>query len=164
MAGFFKKWQARLFGPKVPVVRFANGAKTIEFMGHLAKRENSLIDSWNQRGYEIVSGPVEIIINGKKEIGYAVDEAGITINFHRNIEFIPAKPLNPDNPKTFFEVDQLLIPKSGTISYNWEGIIGRCATLDDIADGLDLGKSMKNIVIGILIGLPLGWIITMGMQ
>ena len=164
MAGFIKKWQARLTSPKVPVVRFANAAKTIEFMGYLRKRENSLIDPWNPRGYEIHSGPIEIMINGKKEMGYAVDEAGITVDLHRDITLLPAVPVQGNDPKGLFEVDELMIPKKGVINYCWEGVIGRLATLDDIADGLDLGKSPKDKIIGIIIGIPIGWILTVAMK
>ena len=164
MAGFIKKWQARLTAPKVPVVRLANNAQTLEFMGYLKKRENSLIDPWNQRGYEIRSPPIEIMINGKKEIGYVVDEAGITVAFHRSIRIVPAIPVQGNDPKGLFEVEDLLVPKQGFIEYNFEGIIGRLATLDDIAEGLDLGKSLKNTLIGFIFGIPVGWVITVAMK
>jgi hypothetical protein len=167
MAGFIKKWIWKLSAQKVPVVRLANQAHTIEFMGYLRKRENSLIDPWNQRGYEIRSGPVEIIVNGKKEMGYAVDEAGITVEFKRDIRIQAAIPVNQPlalSNDPFQEIDDLLIPKEGYINYNWEGVIGKLATLDDINEGLDLGKSMKNTIIGLAIGIPIGWILTAAMK
>jgi len=164
MAGKVKGFISKLTAPKVPVVRLANNAKTIEFMGYLRRRENSLIEPFKQLGYEIQSGPIEIIANGKKELGYAVDEAGITVEFNRNILIVPAIPVQGNDPKGLFEVEELMVPKQGYINYHFEGIIGRLATLDDIAEGLDLGKSLKNTVIGFIIGIPVGWILTAALK
>jgi len=166
MFGFGRKWWSRLTAPKVQVVRLANQARTIEFMGDCEKRENSIIDRFHQRGWEIKSPPIEIVRDGKKQMGYVVDEAGITVSFVRDIRIQTAIPVNPDQVEgdPFFELDELTVPKAGYINYAWEGVIGRCATLDDIAEGLDLGKSMKNTVIGLLVGIPIGWIFTQAMK
>ena len=165
MVGMVRRFFWRLSGEKVPVVRLANNARTIEFMGYLKKRENSLIEPWKQKGYEIRSPPIEIINNGKKEIGYAADETGITVTFNRDIKVRPAIEIG-SNPEDLFgkAPDQLLIPQSGEIKYNFDGIIGRCSTLDDISEGLDLGKSWKNTFIGLVVGLVIGWILTTGMS
>jgi hypothetical protein len=37
-----------------------------------------------------------------------------------------------------------------------EDVIGKAATMDDIADAMDLGKSMKNLGIGLIIVLLVG--------
>ena len=42
---------------------------------------------------------------------------------------------------------------------NLENIIGKAATLDDIADAMDLGKSVKNIIIGGLLAAPVWWLV-----
>jgi hypothetical protein len=165
MVGFVRRFFWRLSGEKVPVVRLSNNARTIEFMGYLKKRENSLIEPWKQKGYEIRSPPIEIVINGKKEIGYAADEAGITVTFNRDIKVRPAIEVGSTPEDLFGKApDELLIPQTGEIRLNFDGIIGRCSTLDDIAEGLELGKSWKNTVIGIVIGLVLGWVLTTGMS
>jgi hypothetical protein len=39
---------------------------------------------------------------------------------------------------------------------NREDIIGKAATMDDIGDAMDLNKSMKNIMIGLVFGAAVG--------
>jgi len=145
MFGFGRKWWSRLTAPKVPIVCLTNQARTIEFIDNCVKRGNSIIEPFHQNGWEIKSSPVEIVKDGKKRIGYVVDEAGITVSFSRNIQIHSALT-------------------GGDVSYNWQGVIGKCSTLDDINEGLDLGKSMKNTVIGLIIGIPIGWILTQAMK
>jgi hypothetical protein len=40
-----------------------------------------------------------------------------------------------------------------------EEVIGHAATMDDIADSMDLGKSMRNMLIGLVIGVFIGWLV-----
>jgi hypothetical protein len=39
---------------------------------------------------------------------------------------------------------------------NWATLLGKLFMADDIADNMTLGKSLKNIMIGLLIGLAIG--------
>jgi len=127
----------KLTGQGVPVVRLSNiGADgevgTIQFISKVKKRPNSLVEAWDQIGWQIDKGPTEIIDEkGVSRIGYIVDEAGRTVRLTR----------------------------WGTVVANWEGVIGKFAMADDISENLDLGKSAKQLAIGLVIGLVVGALI-----
>jgi len=132
-----KLWERitfRLSGQGVPVVRLSNVGsggefRTIQIIDKVKKRGNSLIETWDQIGWEIDKDPIELIDQkGISRIGYVVDEAGRTVQ----------------------------ISRSGKVIANWESIIGKGATLDDIAEALDLNKSYKHLAIGLVVGIGLG--------
>jgi hypothetical protein len=50
-------------------------------------------------------------------------------------------------------VDLYVKPYTGL---NLEDVIGKAATSNDISDNMDLGKSMRNLLIGILLGCGIG--------
>lgn len=151
---FIEQLLFKVRGVSVPVVRMADIDEkgrigTIQFLGHVKKRPNSLINTWDSTGWEIQPGthPITIINEkGLQEVGYVVSEKGETVDLNQYPVLVPAiragevytKPSN--NP-------------------NLERVIGTGATLDDIPESLDLGKSMRNILIGIMFGAPLWWIV-----
>ncbi len=161
MAGFVGKWKQRLFTPKVPVVRFSHGGQSIEFLGYITNRGNSLFDPWQEKAWEIHSPPVKIAINGKAEMGYAVDEAGTTVEIRRDIKIEEPPTLEEIfNGKTKPAAEKIKV----YIDLFFEGILGRAAAADDINEAMNLNKSIKNTVIGLIIGIPIGYILTQAMQ
>jgi hypothetical protein len=134
---FIEQWKFRLFGRAVPVVKAEditdNGIVcTLHLLGDVKKRANSMISTWDAKGWEIdrYSSKITLIDEkGLSKSAYVVSDGGKTINLYTN------PILNP----------------------NLEDVIGHAATMDDIADAMDLGKSMRNIVIGMLIGICIGW-------
>jgi hypothetical protein len=97
-------------------------------------RANSIVNTWDAKGYEIVKDAKKITLINEKGISqnaYVVSDAGITINLYTQPSAFP----------------------------NREDVIGKAATMDDIADAMDLNKSLKNIVIGLIIGCGIGALI-----
>ena len=135
---FIEQWKFRLAGRSIPVVKAEditdNGLIcTLHLLGDVKKRPNSIISTWDGKGWEIdkYSGKITLINEkGITKSAYVVSEEGKTINLYTN------PMINP----------------------NLEDVIGHAATMDDIADAMDLGKSVKNLVIGMLIGIGIGWI------
>ena len=130
---FIERIKFRLMGRSVPVIRMTdlgeNGKiNTIHFMGELKARSNSLINTWDDLGYEITDGEGFITLVGEDGIPkgeYVVTPQGRTANIY-------------------------VQPFKGAA---WEQTIGRRASADDIADSLDMGRSMRNLVIGMIIGM-----------
>jgi hypothetical protein len=105
--------------------------KTIHFLGNIKKRANSLVVTWDEKGYEIdkAAGLVNLIDDkGVRQPAYLVSEQGKTIDLYTQ-------------------------PYKGN---NYEDIIGKAACADDIADNMDLGKSMRNLLIGGVVGALVG--------
>ncbi len=129
----------KLSGRSVPVIKVSDvesdgRIRTLQMLGVLKNRPNSLLNTWDEKGYE-KRGNGFITLVDEKGIpidAYAVSEAGMTVDLYT----IPPS----DYP-------------------NREDVIGHAATMDDIADSMDLGKSMRNIFIGLFIGIALGWLI-----
>jgi hypothetical protein len=142
-------------GISVPVVRVSNIDENgrigmIQFLGHVKKRPNSLVNTWDATAWEIdkKSHPVSIVNEkGIQEVGFVVSESGETVDVsHKPIRVVP-------------KIETTDLYTTPSAHPNLERVIGAAATLDDITDGLDLGKSMKNVLIGIMVGAPLWWII-----
>ena len=132
-----EKIKFALSGRAVPVVRVADinekgKVVTLHLMGNLKRRENSLVATWDDKGFEMTK-PGEGLVN-------LIDEKGMPT---------PAFIVS-ELGKT---VDLFVQPWTGIA---WSGVIGRKAGADDIADNMDLGKSIKNLVIGLAIGVLLG--------
>ena len=129
----------RLSGRSVPVVRVTDSNEkgqinTLHLLGELKARPNSLINTWDEKGYEIIPGQGFITLideSGIPKGAYVVSSAGMTTNLY-------TEPV--DRP-------------------NLEDVIGHAATMDDIADSMDLGKSLRNMAIGFLIGAGVGALI-----
>jgi hypothetical protein len=126
-------------GRSVPVIKVddidENGKiKTINFLGEIKKRPNSLVVTWDEKGYEIdkSAGLINLIDEkGIRQPAYIVSVQGKT-------------------------VDLFTQPYKGK---NFEDVIGRGAMCDDISDNMDLGKSMRNLLIGGVIGAGVGMFI-----
>jgi hypothetical protein len=101
--------------------------------GKLGKRDNSLVNAWDEKGYEINRNAMAIPVTDEKGLvsnTFIVSDAGQTINLYTD-------PRPEDYP-------------------NWATLLGKLFMADDIADNMTLGKSLKNIMIGLLIGLAIG--------
>jgi len=133
-----ESWKFKLRGRTVPVI-VANDIGTdgkvgsLLIKGLLGKRDNSLVDAWDEKGYEIDRQCMAIPVTNEKGIvnnTFIVSEKGKTINLYTD-------PVPPDYP-------------------NWASLLGRLFMADDISDAISLGKSSRNIVIGLLLGIALG--------
>lgn len=126
----------KLSGRAVPVIKVVettdqNKVLSLQTVGDLRRRDNSLVNPWDETGYEIDKNcpPIPVIDEkGIPILTFIVSAAGKTINLYTEPRSLP----------------------------NLEVIIGHAACMDDIADSMDLGKSMRNLAIGIVIGILLG--------
>jgi hypothetical protein len=130
----------KLAGRSVPVVRVSEVdiesglIRTLQDVGTCKDRSNSIISTWDEKGWEKEKGTYPITkldAKGNAEMCWIVSQRGQTCNLY-------TKP--------------------------WKGpaleqVLGRAATADDIADAMDLGRSMRNMMIGLIIGVMLGWLI-----
>lgn len=134
-----EQWKFRLSGRAVPTVKAEDITNdgiigTLHLMGDCKMRANSIINTWDSKGWEIIKDSKKITIIDEKGISkqaFVVSDAGVTINLYTEPSAFP----------------------------NREDIVGKAATMDDIADAMDLNKSMKNIVIGLIIGCGIGALI-----
>lgn len=134
---FLDKWIYKLTGPKIPVfnVEIAEEdgkVKAFTFSKWL-RRANSLMETWHVKGASIEEGEGRITYT---------DESGLTQPCFATYK-----------GKTH---DLYVTPRSYP---SVEKIIGAGAMMDDIAESMDMGKSMKNMLIGCVIGIMLGWLI-----
>ena len=138
---FIESWKFKLRGRVVPVI-VANDISTkgkvgsLMIMGKLGKRDNSIVNAWDEKGYEIDRDCMAIPITNEKGIvanTFIVSEKGKTVNLY-------TEPV----PTTF---------------PNWASLLGKLFMADDIADNMTLGKSYKNTFIGLLVGIGLGMFI-----
>lgn len=128
----------KMIGRSVPVIEVSdvdNVGKvgTIRLRGELKKRNNSIVATWDATGYEIHPGQTMTMLIDEKDTtrgAYIVSESGRAISLY-------TRPLLPNE-------------------INCKDLIGRLATADDIADAIDLGKSMRYLMIGGLFGLGIG--------
>jgi hypothetical protein len=133
---FIEKWKFKLSGRSVPVVKCEDIDRdgriyTLHLLGMARRRANSLVTTWDSKGWEIdkSAGKVSLIDEkGIEQYAFLVTEEGRTTRIY-------TKPVT---------------------SPNLEEVIGKAATMDDIAEAMDLGKSMKNTIIGLLIGMGIG--------
>lgn len=136
---FIEQWKFRLAGRAVPVVRLTDIDSsgivgTIQFAGEHKIRANSIVNTWDSKGYEIVKDSKKITLINEKGISqqaFVVSDAGVTTNIYTEPSAFP----------------------------NREDVVGRAATMDDIADAMDLNKSIKNMAIGFIIGCGIGALI-----
>lgn len=133
---FVEKLKFKLSGRKVPVIVAQdiddNGQiRSLFLQGDLRKRDNSIVNTWDEKTYEVKRDTPPIPVQNEKGIAvntYIVSESGKTINIYTE-------------PRTHFNTSEIL---------------GRFSMADDIADNMVLGKSMKNLLIGLLIGVAIG--------
>lgn len=133
---FIEQWKFRLAGRAVPTVKAEDITSdgiigTLHLLGDCKMRANSIINTWDSKGWEIIKDSKKITLINEKGISqnaYVVSDAGVTINLYTEPSAFP----------------------------NREDIVGRAATMDDIADAMDLNKSIKYIAIGFIIGCGIG--------
>jgi hypothetical protein len=136
---FLERLVFKLSGRSVPVVRVSDidvvgKIHSIQFRGKLKKRDNSIVATWDATGYEIRPGHTMVTIIDEKdtsENGYIVSESGRAVDLYTE-------------------------PR---IQTNVESVVGKFATADDIADNMDLQKSMRYLLIGGVFSAPVWWIV-----
>ena len=135
---FFEQMSFRLRGRNVPVIRLdditENGqVKTLQLVGECKDRPNSIINTWDEKGWEKQSDAEMLTViddKGIRNMAWIVNAKGVTCNLFTKAWVGP----------------------------KCEDIIGRNSTFDDIADAMALGKSMRNMFIGLVIGVLVGWL------
>lgn len=134
-----ERFRFKMFGRSVPVVCATDITdtgmiRTLHVAGDMKDRPNSIIKTWDGKGWEKhpdASMITQYDEKGTGKLAYVVTEYGRTANLYTE-------------PRSFPDM---------------EDIIGKAATMDDIAESMDLGKSMRNILIGGLLSAPVWWII-----
>jgi hypothetical protein len=133
---FLERIKFKLSGRSVPVILAEDIAATgivgtLHMVGDLKDRDNSLLNSWDVVGYQKDKYSQRITLideKGSAKPCWVVNEAGITTNLY-------VEPVTTPNLKR---------------------LIGASAMLDDLAEAADLGKSQKNLYVGMIVGMLLG--------
>ena len=134
---FFEQLKYKLRGRSVPVIRVvdtdeAGRVLSVELISAMKDRPNSLVNGWDVKGYEKdpAYGPIEVTNEkGIKDRRFIVSPIGKTVGLFTEMSSFP----------------------------NREDAIGAKAEFDDITDSMNLGKSLRNVLIGIIIGIFIGW-------
>jgi hypothetical protein len=135
----------RLNGRSVNVLKVSDSNEdgkilTLQTIGKVRLRPNSLVEAWDPKAWEIDPahpGYITLIdAKGNIENSRVVSSAGRTVDLY----------ISPNFTKDDKAPDR-------------EDVLGRAATMDDIADSMDLGRSMRNMVIGAIVSAPLWWLI-----
>jgi hypothetical protein len=130
----------KLTGRAVPVMRVSEveqeGGKihTLQDIGTCKDSPNRLVETWDNKGWEKKQGITPITrlnAKGDQEMCWIVSERGQTVNLYTQPWKGPAL----------------------------EDVIGKAATVTDIADAMDLTPSMREKLIFMVIGIMLGWLI-----
>jgi hypothetical protein len=133
---FVEQLKYKLSGRSVPVVKLEDidqegRVYTLHLLGNLKRRANSIQSPWDQKTWEIdrSAGKLSLIDEkGTESFAYLVSEQGVTTKIY-------TKP----------------------IAYTaLEDIQGTASNMDDINDAIDMGRSFKNLFIGLLLGLGVG--------
>ena len=135
-----ERFRFKMFGRSVPVIHVQDISetgqiRTLQVAGEMKDRPNSIIKTWDGKGWEKTPGAGMITLldeKGTGKLAYVVSEYGRTTNLYTE-----PRDSKPD----------------------LEDIIGKAATMDDISEAMDLGKSMRNFLIGALVSAPVWWII-----
>ena len=129
----------KMIGRSIPVINCMDVEETgkihtLHIVGNCRSRDNSILRTWDGVGWEKSKDttPIRVIDEkGNESFSVITSESGETVNLYTKPSAYP----------------------------NRSEIIGRAATMDDIAEAMDLGKSMRNIFIGIIFGAPVWWIV-----
>lgn len=137
---FIEKWKMKLFGRGIQtfsVEEFDEHGRVLVLRnsGKLKRRANSIVETWDAKGSEVHAQPVNFISDDHITQPAYITQGGETIDLFIRKSTFP----------------------------NREEIVGKAATMDDIADAMDLGKSVKNIVLGAILGAPVWWFIFQAM-
>ena len=127
----------KLQGRAVPVIRAMDvesdgRINTIQLVGNMKKRENSLLSTWDNRGDEVVKGQKLVTVideKGNSSRAYIV-HGGVTTDIYTTPQRYPDR----------------------------EGVIGAAATMDDLRDAMDINASMRDKMIFLCLGMLLGWV------
>lgn len=137
---FLEKMKFKFAGRSVPVIKCedidtAGRVHTLHMLGGCKDRPNSIIATWDSKGWEkdpMWGSPITLIDEkGIQSLAYVASEEGVTVPLFTRPSAYP----------------------------NREDVIGRASTMDDISDAMDLGKSMRNMIIGVVIGTFIGWLL-----
>ena len=133
---FIEKWKMKLLGRGVRAFNVEEidehgRVLVLRDVGKKKRRANSLVETWDGKADEIHAQPVNFITDDHTYEPAYICQGGSTIELFIRPSIFP----------------------------NREEILGRSATLDDIADAMDLNKSMKYLVLGALFSAPVWWLI-----
>lgn len=136
---FLEQWKFKLQGRAVPVIKctdITNDGRiyTLQIVGKCKDRANTILNTWDSKEWEKDPNFGKITFIDEKGIEtypYLVSSSGKTVGLYTQPSAFPAR----------------------------EDILGHWSMMDDIADAMDLNKSLKNIAIGLIIGIFLGWLI-----
>ena len=161
---FIEQWKFRLTGKSVPVMKALDieldgRIRTLQDIGSCKDRPNSLIQTWDSKGWEKSKEASQITFidaKGNPEMRWVVTPQGETVNLYTWQRRIPDEeatlPEAQKKPLSAWQRVMAIIPML-------EGLIGKSATLDDIEESMDLHKSMKYILIGLIFGVLIGWVL-----
>lgn len=159
----------------VPTIRIINdhGITALELGKRSRIRENSLVDSPEQKGWEIRSPSIPIISGSRMELGYITHPKGMTVGLVTNVKVIKSDEqgnkvmidvFDRDEKGEKIEITGEDGKPTGTykmhkeydyIEANFEGTVGRLADLDDFNQAIEYVKS-GNWVIPLIIGIFAG--------
>lgn len=133
---FIEKWKMKLFGRGVQTFKIeeidGNGrVLTLRDVGKTKRRANTIIETWDNKGDEIHANPINFISSDHIMQPAFISQGGQTVDLYITPSVFP----------------------------NREDIVGKLANMDDLTDALDLGKSVKNYILGALFSAPVWWLI-----
>jgi hypothetical protein len=137
---FLEQISFKLAGRSVPVMRVSEVEQdtgkinTLQDIGTCKDSPNRLVETWDNRGWEKtkdVSPITRLNAKGDSELCWVVSARGQTVNLYTQPWLGPAL----------------------------EEVIGKAATVDDIATAMDLTPSMRDKIVWMIIGIMLGWLI-----
>ena len=133
---FIEKWRMKLFGRgvqtfKIEEINEQGRVLILRDVGKTKRRSNSIIETWDSKGDEIVSPAITYITADSVTEPAYIAMGGQTIELYTRLPIYP----------------------------NLEGIVGVASTLDDLRDSIDLKGSVKNYIIGGLLSAPVWWLI-----
>lgn len=163
-------------GKTVPTIRVINdnGNVALELGKRARLRENSLIDSPDQKGWEIRSPAIPIISGKIMELGYITHPKGMTVDLVPKVKVIKADEYGNKLMVDVFTLDEkgekipILDDKEQPtgkyqmhkeydyIEANFEGTVGRLGDLDDFNQAIEFirsGSWVVPLVIGIFAGV-----------
>ena len=130
---FLEQLKYRLRGRSMPVIRVmdtdeAGRVLSLELISAAKDRPNSIINGYDVKGWEKdpAYGPIQVINEkGVVDLRWIVSPIGKTVGLFTQMSAFPDR----------------------------EDAIGARAEFDDITDSMNLGKSLRNVLIGIVIGI-----------
>ena len=133
---FIEQWKFKLQGRAVPVVKCEDvdntgRVYTLHLVGKVKDRANSLQSTWDGKAWEKDPAFSKITLIDEKGIEtypYVVSKSGKTCGLYTEPTAFP----------------------------NREDVLGQWSMMDDITEAMNLNKSMRFIVIGLIVGMGIG--------